>query len=103
MDATALKLRANASNFASAREAFLEARFRKTFEAAAIGIGICDLEGRIVGGNSPLARSLGYERSELAGIDLWKLASGESRRPESRLNETADAESLCAREMDELM
>ncbi len=96
MDAIALNLRAIAPSFAAASEAFLEVRFRKTFEASAIGIGICDLEGRIVEANSALARLLGYERAELAGKYPWKLGGGESDRTEL-------AESSYAHGIDELL
>ena len=106
MDATALKLRATVSSFAPASDAFLEVRFRKTFEAAAIGIGICDLEGRIVEANSALARLLGYERLELVGIDLWKdpwkVDGGEAEGTESERPELAATESSYARVIDEL-
>ncbi|MFZ3341101.1 MAG: ATP-binding protein [Terriglobales bacterium] len=95
MDATALKLRAIAPSFASAGEAFLEVRFRRTFEAAAIGMGICNLEGRIVEANPALARLLGYERVELVGMYPWKQSGGESDRSES-------AELSYARRIDEL-
>jgi two-component system, cell cycle sensor histidine kinase and response regulator CckA len=107
MDATALKLRAVGSSSAPASDAFLEARFRKTFEAAAIGIGLCDLEGRIVEANFALARLLGYERAELVGIRPWKdlrrCGEGESDRPESERAKLADAGPSYAREIAELL
>ena len=82
MDATALNLRATSSNFSS-REAFLEARYRKAFETAAAGIGICDLQGRVIEGNPALARLLGCKQAELVGInpwnDSWKSAGGDSQ------------------------
>jgi two-component system cell cycle sensor histidine kinase/response regulator CckA len=79
MDATALKLRALAPSFAAAAsDAFLDARFRKSFEATTIGIGICDLEGRVVEANSALARLFGYEREGLVGIDPWRPGGGKS-------------------------
>jgi two-component system, cell cycle sensor histidine kinase and response regulator CckA len=80
MDATVLSLRAIAPNFTPAGDASLDVRFRKTFEAVAIGIGICDLQGRIVEANSALARLLGYERAELVGIDPWTLGESESEQ-----------------------
>lgn len=72
MDAIALKSRAITSRSTPASDALLDVRFRKTFEAAGIGIAICDLEGRIVEANLALERLLGYEPAELVGIDLWK-------------------------------
>ena len=47
--------------------------FRTIFETAAIGMSICQLDGRIVEANSALAGLLGYEREELTGIDPWRL------------------------------
>ncbi len=44
-----------------------ELRFRATFEGAAIGIAICDLDGRIREANPALARLLGYNPWEVVG------------------------------------
>jgi signal transduction histidine kinase len=77
MDATAFNLRSNAPRFAAASASFLDVRFRRTFEAAAVGIGICDLNGRIVEANPALARLLGYKCEELVGIDPWHLLETE--------------------------
>ena len=94
MDAIALKSRAITSRSAPAGEALLDVRFRKTFEAAGIGIAICDLEGRIVEANLALERLLGYEPAELVGIDLWKdprkLGGGESNCPKLADGESSD-------------
>jgi len=46
------------------READL--RFQAMFEAAAIGIAICRLDGRILEANPALSRMLGYSPQELA-------------------------------------
>ncbi len=73
MDATALSLRTTAPRFAPASASFLDVRFRRAFETAAIGIGICDLEGRIIEANPALAQLLNYKCEELAGVDPWKL------------------------------
>jgi PAS domain S-box-containing protein len=72
MDATALKLRAIAPGLAAASDAILDVRFRKTFEAAAIAIGICDLQGQIIEANSAMAQLLGYESEELVGMNPWR-------------------------------
>jgi PAS domain S-box-containing protein len=45
-----------------------EARFRSMFEGAAIGIGLDNLQGRIVESNPALQQMLGYNRSELNQI-----------------------------------
>ncbi|MFD0821063.1 putative bifunctional diguanylate cyclase/phosphodiesterase, partial [Micromonospora zhanjiangensis] len=42
-----------------------EARFRAVFTGAAIGIGIADLDGRILEVNQPFADMLGYSETEL--------------------------------------
>jgi two-component system cell cycle sensor histidine kinase/response regulator CckA len=57
---------------ASARDSYRDLRFPQVFEAAAIGIALCHLDGRILEGNSALARLLGYDLPELAGLDPWK-------------------------------
>ena len=54
-------------------------RFPEMFEAAAIGIGLCHFDGRILEGNPALARMLGYGRGELAGLDPWKFHDTESQ------------------------
>jgi len=57
---------------------YRDLRFPKVFEAAAIGIALCHFDGRILEGNSALARLLGYEQAELAGLDPWKFYEGDS-------------------------
>jgi len=42
-------------------------RFQALFEGAAIGIGICHLDGRIFEANPALSKMLGYSQEELAG------------------------------------
>jgi len=42
-------------------------RFQAMFEGAAIGIGICGLDGQILEANPALSRMLGYSAEELAG------------------------------------
>src|ERR1019366_8675968 len=65
------------TQFPAARES--ELRFRAMFEGAAIGIGICQLDGRILEANPALGRMLGYSQQELAGTTLassfWNFAA----------------------------
>src|ERR1035437_4479505 len=48
-------------------------RFQAMFEGAAIGIGICRLDGRILEANPALSRMLGYSQQELRGTDVGEL------------------------------
>ena len=59
------------------RNSYRDFRFPEMFEAAAIGIGICHFDGRIMEANPALGRMLGYEREELAGLDPWKFHDAE--------------------------
>ncbi|MFZ3263111.1 MAG: PAS domain S-box protein [Terriglobales bacterium] len=59
-------------------EAGPDPRFRQVFEAAPIGMGICNFDGRILEANSALGSLLGYDRNELAGINLWNSPAAES-------------------------
>ena len=45
-------------------------RFQAMFEGAAIGIGICRLDGRILEANPALSRMLGYSQQELRGTHV---------------------------------
>lgn len=51
----------------AARERDPDPRFQAMFEGAAIGIGICRLDGRILEANPALSRMLGYSEEELTG------------------------------------
>ena len=55
------------TQFPAARDYDRELRFQAMFEGAAIGIGICGLDGRILEANPALSRMLGYSAEELAG------------------------------------
>jgi len=55
------------TQFSAARDYDRELRFQAMFEEAAIGIGICRLDGRILEANPALSRMLGYSPQELAG------------------------------------
>src|ERR1039458_8718484 len=48
-------------------------RFQAMFEGAAIGIGICRLDGRILEANPALSRMLGYSEQQLRGTDVGEL------------------------------
>jgi diguanylate cyclase (GGDEF)-like protein/PAS domain S-box-containing protein len=47
-----------------------EARFRAVFSESAIGIGLADIEGRIVEGNAAFARMLGYTPEEFCELNV---------------------------------
>jgi diguanylate cyclase (GGDEF)-like protein/PAS domain S-box-containing protein len=62
-----------------------EERFRAVFESATFGIGILDLQDRIVAANGALQRMLGFDAEQLLGVARWKLSDpekGESEAPE---------------------
>jgi PAS domain S-box-containing protein len=48
-------------------------RFQAMFEGAAIGIGICRLDGRILEANPALSKMLGYSQQELTGKHAGEL------------------------------
>ena len=48
-------------------------RFQLMFEGAAIGIGICRLDGRILEANPALSKMLGYSQQELTGKHAGEL------------------------------
>jgi two-component system, cell cycle sensor histidine kinase and response regulator CckA len=56
---------------------------RTMFEEAAIGIGICQLDGQILEANPALSRLLGYTSQELAGTHAGALALGTGRQHHS--------------------
>ncbi len=70
--------------------------FQAMFEGAAIGIGICRLDGGILEANPALSRMLGYSQQELAGAHARELypelhrdlppgnSSPDERRPDER-------------------
>jgi len=62
----------------TAHNSYRDLRFPQVFEAAAIGIALCHFDGRILEGNSALARLLGYDQSELAGLDPWRFHESDS-------------------------
>jgi PAS domain S-box-containing protein len=56
-----------------------EARFRTTFENAAIGVVLTDLDGRILEANPAFGRMLGYDPTDLRQQDLSALVHPEDR------------------------
>src|ERR1022692_5210784 len=60
---------------AAARSQAPDPWFEAMFEGAAIGIAICQLDGRILDANPALCRMLGYSRHELAGAHARALCS----------------------------
>lgn len=64
-----------------------EARFRTTFENAAIGILLTDDQNRIVEANPALERMLGYGVGELRGLDQSMLVHPEDRAATESLTE----------------
>ena len=61
------------TQFPPARDYERDLRFRAMFEGAAIGIGICQLDGRILEANPALGEMLGYSQQELAGTHAVEL------------------------------
>jgi len=61
------------TQFPAARDYDRDLRFRAMFEGAAIGIGICQLDGRILEANPALSRMLGYSQEELTGTNAREL------------------------------
>ena len=59
-----------------------ELRLRAMFEGAAIGIGICTLDGHILEGNPALTKMLGYSRGELAGMHARQFHPGDFEQDE---------------------
>jgi two-component system cell cycle sensor histidine kinase/response regulator CckA len=56
-------------------------RFEAMFEGAAIGIGICELNGWILEANPALSQMLGYSQQELTGAHAGELYPEICRRP----------------------
>jgi len=61
------------TQFPAASDYKRDLRFRAMFEGAAIGIGICQLDGRILEANPALSGMLGYSQQELAGTHAGEL------------------------------
>lgn len=64
-----------------------ELRFRAMFEGAAIGIGICSLDGHILEGNPALTKMLGYSCEELASMHARDFHPGDFQQDEVYLGE----------------
>ena len=61
------------TQFPAVRDCDRDLRFQAMFEGAAVGIGICRLDGRILDANPALARMLGYSPEELTGAHAGAL------------------------------
>jgi two-component system, cell cycle sensor histidine kinase and response regulator CckA len=61
------------TQFPAPRNYERDLRFQAMFEGAAIGFGICQLDGRILESNPALCRMLGYSRQELASTHAREL------------------------------
>jgi two-component system cell cycle sensor histidine kinase/response regulator CckA len=61
------------TQFPAAHDYDRDLRFRAMFEASAIGIGICQLDGTILEANPALGRMLGYSQEELIGTHAGEL------------------------------
>jgi signal transduction histidine kinase/CheY-like chemotaxis protein len=68
------------TQFPAVRDYGRDLRFQAMFEGAAVGIGICQLDGRIVEANPALGRMLGYSPEELAGAQAGALFPEARRR-----------------------
>ncbi|NWG21981.1 MAG: response regulator [Chloroflexi bacterium] len=64
-----------------------EERFRSTFERAPVPMAITDLQGRLKRFNPALSVMLGYDASELQGIELNSIAHPEDRAVGHRLRD----------------
>ena len=77
-----------------ARRMVITDRFRRTFDAAPIGIALVTLDGVIVDANSALCTTLGYSRPDLVGTAIEALRSPDDPSGELRwdaIATTADA------------
>jgi two-component system cell cycle sensor histidine kinase/response regulator CckA len=73
------------TQFPAARDYERDLRFRAMFEGAAIGIGICQLDGRILEANPALSGMLGYSQQELAGTHAGELYPERGRESGSEI------------------
>ncbi len=64
------------TQFPAARDYGPDLRFQAMFEGAAIGIAICQFDGRILEANPALGRMLGYSPQELTGAHAGELLPG---------------------------
>ena len=85
------------TQFPAAHDYERELRFRAMFEGAAIGIGICQLDGRMVEANAALSGMLGYSRQELTGTHAGDFFP--ETRPEIHSENHADVHSELHREI----
>ncbi|MGA7561277.1 MAG: ATP-binding protein [Terriglobales bacterium] len=67
------------TQFPAAHDFTQALRFQAVFEGAAIGIGICRLDGRLLDANPALGRMLGYSLQELTNADTGEFYPGIGR------------------------
>ncbi len=72
-----------------------EARFRATFEGAAMGIAVCDMNGRILAANQTLEAMLGYSAGEAEGRNVADVTY-----PADALKDAAETRQLVAGSLD---
>ena len=72
-----------------------EPRFRAIFEGAAIGIGTCTLDGRIIETNSALSKMLGYSAEEFVGMHASELHPGDFQEDEVFLKQLTQGTREC--------
>src|SRR5271167_4233790 len=90
------------TQFPTPRDYQRDLRFQAMFEGAAMGIGICQLDGRILEANPALSRMLGYSPQELTGAHAGELYPETGRQRHSG-NASSDACSPDQRLLGELM
>ncbi len=93
------------TQFSAALDFDLGLRYRAIFQGAAIGIGICQLDGRILEANPALCRLLGYTSQELASTHARELYPKLARElhPENTCEISPGNLSPEERSLDELM
>jgi PAS domain S-box-containing protein len=93
----------NVTQFPAAYAYEQDVRFRALFEGAAIGIGICRLDGQILEANGALSRMLGYSQQELLRIHAEELWPDHRRRMDDECQIYSGTLSLDQRLLGELM
>jgi len=71
------------AQFPAARDYDRDLRFRAMFEGAAIGIAICQFDGRVLEANPAMGRMLGYSPRELTGTHALELYAEHHRETNS--------------------
>jgi len=71
----------------TAEQSASEEKFRATYEQAAVGIELVDLEGRFIKGNGKLSDILGYNEEQLCKLTFTQITHPDDLRAEMRLLE----------------